>query len=164
MDATRAQLWTAGWSRKKCAAVFALGLLMFYLHSLYILGFYVSEDEYWWPVWTGMTLQQRLLSHALALFANLSLLVMPFLRAPGGSMRAVLALSLTFGLVISIAWLARDLWTFGLLNIGSIPTTGHIGIFLGDIILLVSPLLLRGLFATAIFLESWFLFTLVKRP
>jgi hypothetical protein len=55
LDAARTQLWTARWSRKQRAAVFALGLLMFYLHSLYILRFYVSEDEYWWPVWTEMT-------------------------------------------------------------------------------------------------------------
>ena len=59
-----------GWSRRRRAAVFALGLLMLYLHSLYFTGFYIPEEEYWFPSWTGMTVVDRLLSLVLAFIAN----------------------------------------------------------------------------------------------
>jgi hypothetical protein len=154
----------ADWSWQRKASLIAFALMMTYLHSLYILFFYVTDWDYWWPFWTGMTVEQRLFSYALALFANLGLIAMPFVRAPGRILRAVIALSLTMGLLVSIAWLARDLGTFGLLGVGLRPTTEHIGRFLADVILLVSPILLRALFASAIFLNSWLLFNLVKRP
>jgi hypothetical protein len=113
MDAARTQLWTAGWSRKRRVAVFALGLLMLYLHSLYILAFYVPEEEYWFPFWTGMTVVDRLLSLVLAFIANFALLATPFLRTPGRWMRALLALSLCCGIAISAVWLAGRLVVMG---------------------------------------------------
>ena len=89
---------------------------MAYLHSFHILGFYTSDIEYWGTVWIGVTPGQRLLSFALGLFANFGLIATPFLRAPGLLMRSLIAVSLTSGLVVSIAWLAPDLRDIGLLR------------------------------------------------
>jgi hypothetical protein len=113
MDEARPRLWPTGWSRKRRVAVFALGLLMLYLHSLYILAFYVPEEEYWFPFWTGMTVVDRLLSLILAFIANFALLAAPFLRTPGRWMRTVLAVSLCCGITISTVWLARRLVVMG---------------------------------------------------
>jgi transposase len=104
----------ADWSRKRKASLIVFALIMAYLHSFYILGFYVSETEYWGTVWIGVTAEQRLLSFGLGLFANFGLMALPFLRAPGRVLRAVAVLSLTFGLLTSIAWLSHDIWTLGL--------------------------------------------------
>jgi hypothetical protein len=98
MDAAQTQLWSAGWSRRQRAAVCALGLLMLYLHSLYILAFYVPEEEYWFPFWTGLTVVDRLLSLGLAFIANFALLATSFLRTPGRWMRMLLAVSLCCGI------------------------------------------------------------------
>jgi hypothetical protein len=102
------------WQRKTALIVFAL--IMAYLHSFYILGFYVSEMEYWGTVWIGVTVEQRLLSFGLGFFANFGLIAVLLLRAPGRTLCAVVALSLTSGLLISVLWLGRDLWVGGLLN------------------------------------------------
>ncbi|MGH6902192.1 MAG: hypothetical protein ACREIR_05580 [Geminicoccaceae bacterium] len=102
------------WQRKTALIVFAL--IMAYLHSFYILSFYVSEMEYWGTVWIGVTAEQRLLSFGLGLLANFGLIAVLLLRAPGRPLRAVVALSLTSGLLISVLWLGRDLWVGGLLN------------------------------------------------
>lgn len=113
MNQPRPELWTAGWSRRRRAWLFVLGLLMVYLHSLYILAFYVPEEEYWFPFWTGMTVADRLLSFLLAFIANFGLLAAPFLRTPGRWMRALLAASLCWGILISAAWLMRDMVVMG---------------------------------------------------
>ena len=102
------------WSRKRKVAVVVLALIMTYLHSFYILGFYVSHMEYWGTVWMWVTPEQRLLSFVLGLGANIGLLATPFLRAPGPILRALLTLSLAAGLALSVAWLVRDLWVMGL--------------------------------------------------
>ena len=120
MIARRPSRVPADWPRRRKAALIAFALIMAYLHSFYLLGFYVSEDEYWWPVWTGMTAEQRLLSFALALFANFGLMAMPFLRAPGRVLRALVTLSLSFGLAISVAWLGHDIYALGLPDMGVI--------------------------------------------
>jgi hypothetical protein len=113
MDAVCTPLWIAGWSRRRRVAVFALGLLMLYLHSLYILAFYVPEDEYWFPFWTGMTVVDRLLSLVLAFVGNFALLAVPFLRTPGRWMRVMLAVSLCCGITVSALWLGRRLVVMG---------------------------------------------------
>jgi hypothetical protein len=113
MDEARTHLWATGWSRKRRAAVLALGMLMLYLHSLYILAFYVPEEEYWFPFWTGMTVVDRLLSLILAFIANFALLAVPFLRTPGRWLRTVLAVSLCCGIAISTVWLTRRLIVMG---------------------------------------------------
>lgn len=144
--------------------MFALGLLMFYLHSLYILSFYVSEDEYWWPIWTEMTIEQRLLSYALALFANFGLLATPFLRTPGRILGAIVALSLISGLLISTGWLVVDLWGMGLLDAGPLPAGGNILRLSADLLLFFSPLIFRALYATTVWLNALFLFKIVRYP
>jgi hypothetical protein len=106
----------AEWSNGRKTALIVFALLMAYLHSFYILGFYVSDMEYWGTVWIGVTAKQRLLSFGLGLLANFGLIAAPFLRAPGRTLRAVVALSLTSGFLISVVWLGRDLWVGDLLN------------------------------------------------
>jgi hypothetical protein len=109
MDATRTQLWPAGWSRKRRAAVAAFGLFMFYVQSVYFTGFYIPEEEYWFPFWTGMTVGDRLLSLVLALAANVGLIATPFVRAPGRLLRLLLIASLVSGAVVSLSWLTQSL-------------------------------------------------------
>jgi len=109
MDATRTQLWPAGWSRKRRAAVVAFGLFMFYVQSVYFTGFYIPEEEYWFPFWTGMTVGDRLLSLVLALAANVGLIMAPFLRAPGRVLRLPLIASLVSGAIVSLSWLTQNL-------------------------------------------------------
>jgi hypothetical protein len=106
----------ADWSWKRKTALIVFALIMAYLHSFYILGFYVSDMEYWGTVWIGVTVEQRLLSFGLGLFANFGLIAVLLLRAPGPTLCAVIALSLTSGLLISVVWLGRHLWLGGLLN------------------------------------------------
>jgi hypothetical protein len=113
MDESRTRFWTTDWSRRRRVGAFALGLLMLYLHSLYILAFYVPEEEYWFPFWTGMTVVDRLLSLVLAFIANFGLLAAPFLRTPGRRVRTLLAASLCCGITISTVWLARRLVVMG---------------------------------------------------
>ncbi|MGH6921616.1 MAG: hypothetical protein ACREJ0_28425, partial [Geminicoccaceae bacterium] len=126
MDRPRPDLWMAGWSRKRRAWVFALGLLMTYLHSVYILAFYVPEEEYWFPFWTGMTVADRLLSFLLAFIANFGLLAVPFLRTPGRWMRVLLVVCLCWGALISTAWLARDIIVMGLYPLWPMARAGLI--------------------------------------
>jgi hypothetical protein len=109
MDAARTQLWTAGWSRKRRVAVAVFGLFMLYVQSLYFTGFYIPEEEYWFPFWTGMTVGDRLLSLGLAFAANIGLITTPFMRAPGRTMRLLLIGSLVSGAMVSLAWLAQSL-------------------------------------------------------
>lgn len=85
-------------------------LFMSYIHSLYITGFYVSEEEYWW---TGMTLTDRLTSLGLGLAANLGLLLAPFLRESVRMIKVSLMISLAFGSVLSGTWLIGDLTELG---------------------------------------------------
>jgi hypothetical protein len=92
----------ADWSWKRKTALIVFALIMAYLHSFYILGFYVSDMEYWGTVWIGVTVEQRLLSFGLGLFANFGLIAVLLLRAPGPTLWAVIALSLTSGLLISV--------------------------------------------------------------
>jgi hypothetical protein len=150
------------WKRKTTLVVFAL--MMTYLHSLYILGFYVSELEYWWPFWTGMTVEQRLFSYALALFANFGLLVAPFLRAPSRQLRASLAVSFGCGALISIAWLLRDLWVMkfspfwplwalGFRELGALRLTMDFA----------SRMVIRLIYAVAIYINLYLLMTIVRR-
>jgi hypothetical protein len=65
MDAARTLLWTAGWSCKARGGR-PVRLFMLHVQSLYVTGFYIPEEEYWFPFWTGMTVDDRLLSLALA--------------------------------------------------------------------------------------------------
>jgi hypothetical protein len=109
MDAARTRLWTSGWSRKRRVAVAAFGLFMLYVQSLYFTGFYIREEDYWFPFWTGMTVGDRLLSLVLAFAANLGLITTPFLRAPGRAIRFLLIGSLVSGAAVSLAWVTQDL-------------------------------------------------------
>ena len=109
MDAAGSQLWTAGWSRRRRAAVAVFGLLTLYVQSLYFTGFYIPEEEYWLPFWTGMTVGDRLVSLALAFAANVGLIATPFLRAPGRMIRCLLIGSLVSGALVSLAWLGQSL-------------------------------------------------------
>jgi hypothetical protein len=109
MDAARTQLWTTGWSRNRRVAVALFGLFMLYVQSLYFTGFYIPEEEYWFPFWTGMTVGDRLLSLVLAFAANVGLIVTPFLRDPGRTIRLLLIGSLVSGATVSFAWLAQGL-------------------------------------------------------
>jgi hypothetical protein len=149
------------WQRKASLIVFAL--VMAYLHSFYILGFYVSETEYWGTVWIGVTAGQRLLSFALGLLANFGLMAMPFLRAPGRMLRAAVAVSLAFGLVISLAWLDADLWEWGLPQPGRVPSVVEgIAIFFLDVLLFVLPVAVRVFYVVTIWLTLRFLLSLVQ--
>jgi hypothetical protein len=94
MNATRTQLWTTGWSRGRRAGVAAFGLFMLYVQSLFFTGFYIPEEEYWFPFWTGMTVGDRMLSLALAGWCNAGLIIAPLLRSPGRALRFLLVASL----------------------------------------------------------------------
>jgi hypothetical protein len=109
MDAAPSQLWTAGWSRRRRAAVAIFGLFMLYVQSLYFTGFYLPEEEYWFPFWTGMTVGDRLLSLALASWSNAGLIIAPFLRRPGRVLRTLLVASLACGAIVSFAWIGQSL-------------------------------------------------------
>jgi hypothetical protein len=109
MDAARTQLWTAGWSRRRRIAVAGFGLFMLYVQSLYFTGFYIPEEEYWFPFWTGMTVGDRLLSLALASWSNAGLIIAPFLRTPGRALRLLLIVSLACGAIVSLAWIGQSL-------------------------------------------------------
>jgi hypothetical protein len=109
MNAARPRLWTTSWSRQRRVAVAPFALFMLYVQSLYFTGFYIPEEEYWFPFWTGMTVSDRLLSLMLALAANVGLIATPFLRAPGRAVRFLLIASLVSGAAVSLAWLAQDL-------------------------------------------------------
>ena len=45
MGTAQHPILTAGWSRKRRAAVAASGLFMLYVQSLYFTGFYIPEEE-----------------------------------------------------------------------------------------------------------------------
>jgi hypothetical protein len=124
----------ADWSRKRKALLIVFALMMAYLHSFYILGFYTSKPEYWGTVWIRVTAEQRLLSFVLGLCANAGLIAMPFLRTPGRILRALVALSLTSGLLISVAWLGRDLWVLGLPELGHVSKSEGFAFFLIDLL------------------------------
>jgi hypothetical protein len=151
-------------SRKRKGGLILFALIMAYLQSFYILGFYTSDIEYWGTVWIGVTVEQRLLSFALGLFANLGLMAMPFLRAPGRVLRTGTALSLASGLLISIAWLTGDLWEMGLPEPGRVPSTERIVILLFDILLFVLPVAVRVFYGAAIWLNFRFLLCLSRMP
>ncbi|MGH6913223.1 MAG: hypothetical protein ACREH3_05905 [Geminicoccales bacterium] len=150
------------WSRKRKAALIAFALIMAYLQSFYILGVYISDMEYWGTVWIGVTVEQRLLSFALGLLANFGLMAMPFLRAPGRILRTLLALSLSFGLLISAGWLSHDLWVLGLPDVGRTPSTQSAVIFLIDVLLYILPIMLRIAYFLVIFLNLWLLVSLAQ--
>jgi hypothetical protein len=164
MIAERPAGLSADWSWRRKAALIVFALIMAYLHSFYILGFYVSEMEYWGTVWIGVTAEQRLLSFGLALFANLGLMAIPFLRAPGRALRTVVALSLTVGVLISVAWLGHDLWILGLPEPGPLPSAEQLVIFVIDVLLFILPVLVRILYAVTICLNFWFLVNLARMP
>jgi hypothetical protein len=110
-----------------------------------------------------MTVWQRLLSLALALFANLGLMMTPFLRAPGRLLRAVVALSLACGLLISFAWLTGVLWEFGLPVFGRIPSVKDgVVVLLIDAFLFVLPIAVETFHVAAIWLNLRFLVRLVR--
>ena len=123
----------------------------------------MSNDwDYWWPFWTGMTVEQRLFSYALALFANFGLMTMPFVRAPGRLTRPLLAISLGWGALISTAWLLRDLWVLGLPELGSVSTSKGVAFFMIAIILSILNIAIRIFYAIAIFLNLWFLMKIIR--
>jgi hypothetical protein len=109
MDTARTELRTASWARKRRVAVAAFGLFMLYIQSLYFTGFYIPEEEYWFPFWTGMTVGDRLLSLVLATATNIGLIATPFVRAPGRTLRLLLIASLVSGAAVSLAWLGKSL-------------------------------------------------------
>lgn len=145
MIAARSGRLPVDWSWRRKTALIVFALMMAYLHSFYILGFYVADMEYWGTVWIGVTAEQRVLSFGLALFANLGLMAMPCLRAPGRILRALVALSLTSGLLISVVWLSRDLWVGSLLN------------SYNTVVFSVLSVLVRIFYALTIFLNLLFL-------
>jgi hypothetical protein len=151
--------WSPGW--KGVLVVFAL--LMTYLHSLNILGLYVTEGEYWWPVWTGMTAGERLLSYALALFANLGLMTLPFVHTPRRGMRIVLTVSLVSGILICVAWLAHDFSVMGFPDFGPPPklSGGIVGVFL-DLLIFVALPLVWTFYVLAIWMNLKFVVALMR--
>lgn len=152
----------ADWSWRRKASLIVFALMMTYLHSLYILFFYVTDWDYWWPFWTGMTVEQRLLSYALALFGNFGLMAMPFVRAPGPAVRLVLAASLGAGALISIAWLSHDLRVLGLPDLGPVSTSEGVAFFAIAVILSILNIAIRVFYATAILLNLWFLMQIIR--
>lgn len=150
------------WSRKRKAGLILFALIMAYLQSFYILGFYTSDIEYWGTVWIGVTVEQRLLSFALGLLANFGLLAMPFLRAPGRILLTLMALSLAFGLLVSIAWLHYGLHTLSAPDLASdaFPTQPALSFI--EIFFFVLSLLVRMFYAGAVLLSSWFLVLLAR--
>jgi hypothetical protein len=155
MVAARSRGLPADWSWRRKVSLIVFALMMTYLHSLYILRFYVSELEYWWPFWTGMTVEQRLFSYALALFANFALMAMPFLRTWGLRMRVLLVISLSCGIAISIAWLARNL-----IIMGFFPLWPRGSLSSGLITLLLVRVAAYGVYGTAIYVYSKLLLSL----
>lgn len=154
MDAARTQLWTAGWSRGRRAAVAAFGLFMLYVQSLYFTGFYIPEEEYWFPFWTGMTVGDRMISLALATWSNFGLIIAPFMKqAPGRIVRFLLIGSLASGAIVSIAWLAGSLsdWT---------NTAVQYPDRFVDILLALAPstITLYTIYSVHIYLCTWFIF------
>jgi hypothetical protein len=109
-----------------------------------------------------MTVEQRLFSYALALFANFGLLTMPFVRAPGRLTRPLLAISLGWGALISTAWLLRDLWVLGLPELGPVSTSKGVAFFMIAIILSILNIAIRIFYAIAIFLNLWFLMKIIR--
>jgi hypothetical protein len=79
------------------------------VQSLCFTGFYIPEEEYWFPFWTGMTVGERLLSLVLAAATNIGLIATPFVRAPGRITRWLLVGSLVSGAAVSMAWVAGNL-------------------------------------------------------
>jgi hypothetical protein len=141
----------AGWSRKRKASLIVFALIMAYLQSFYILGFYTSDIEYWGTVWIGVTVEQRLLSFALGLLANFGLMAIPFLRAPGRILRILVMLSLGFGLLISIAWLSHDIDALGLL-----PASYNTMFFS------VLHIVVRVLYAVLVYLDAIYLIKMAR--
>jgi hypothetical protein len=148
------------WGRKALLIVFAL--MMAYLHSFYILGFYTSKSEYWGTVWIGVTAEQRLLSFVLGVCANIGLIAMPFLRTPGRIVRTLVALSLTSGMLISVAWLGRDLWVLGLPELGPVSKSEGFAFFLIDLLFSILDVAIRVLYCVAILLNLSFLFRMSR--
>jgi hypothetical protein len=157
MVARRPGRLPADWSWQRKAALIVFASIMAYLHSFYILGFYTSDIEYWGTVWIGVTAKQRLLSFGLGLFANLGLMAMPFLRAPGRLMRLLLVISLGCGALISTAWLLRDLWVLGLPEVGRVSMSRGIGFFVIALVFSILNIMIRIFYAIAILLNLWFL-------
>jgi hypothetical protein len=88
-------LWTGKWSIGRRVAVFVVGLLQQFFHA----GFFrmVLVPGYEWLVPIDPLIY--LLTEAAALATSFGLLALPFVKAPGRTLRAVLMASFAFGVL-----------------------------------------------------------------
>lgn len=155
--------WPADWPRWRKAILIAFALIMAYLHSFYILGFYVSGMEYWGTVWIGVTTEQRLLSFGHAVLANLGPVAMLFLRKLGRLLRFLLAISLSCGALISVGWLTSDLWRVKFSPLWPFWSLGfqELGVIRLSIHFIVH-LVIRAIYAASIVINLYFMMIIIR--
>jgi hypothetical protein len=150
------------WSRKRKAGLILFALIMAYLQSFYILAFYVSDMEYWGTVWIGVTAEQRLLSFLLALLANFGLIAMPLLRSPGRILSGMIALSLAYGMLLSIGWSSYGIGTLSMPVLEPNASRQQVEFWLIGICFFVLYFAVIAFYLGAILLNGWFLVILTR--
>jgi hypothetical protein len=91
--------------RKIGVALYAL--FMAFVHSHYITAQLYPGSEYFFGIWYGVSDTQLMIGEALAMFANIGLLLSPFLAAPRRVMRLLMLISLAAGAIIATVHLAH---------------------------------------------------------
>jgi hypothetical protein len=99
--------------RKIGVALYAL--LMAFVHSHYITAQLYPGSEYFFGVWYGISDAQLMMGEALAMFANIGLLLSPFLTAPRPAMRFLMLVSLAAGALVATVHLAHIFSMYGFL-------------------------------------------------
>jgi hypothetical protein len=76
-------------------------LFMAFLQSHYLTAQLYPDSEYFFGVWLGVSDAEVLSGQLLAFCANIGLLLSPFVRAPGRTLRLGMRVSLAFGAILA---------------------------------------------------------------
>ena len=82
-------------------------LFMAFVHSHYLTAQLYPGSEYFFGVWYGVSDAQLMMGEALAMFANIGLLLSPFLAAPRRLMRLLMLASLVAGAIVATVHFAH---------------------------------------------------------
>ncbi|MGH6919084.1 MAG: hypothetical protein ACREJ0_15435 [Geminicoccaceae bacterium] len=82
-------------------------LFMAFVQSHYITAQLYPNSEYFVGVWLGVSDAQLMTGEALAIFANIGLLLSPFLAAPRPAMRLLMLASLAAGAIVATVHLVH---------------------------------------------------------
>jgi hypothetical protein len=82
-------------------------VFMAFVQSHYITAQLYPGSEYFCGIWYGVSSAQLMMGEALAMFANIGLLLSPFLLTPRPAMRLLMLVSLAAGATVATIHLAH---------------------------------------------------------